>query len=137
MSEYKSIIFAGMWRSFSFQLRGHRNSILTKIKMTTYQIDVNEGMNKSLADLVAPWRPEPLKNYCISNTNLIDVVSGVSLPGAYIFIEQGIISKVEFGSEKPVTVDEVAFEIIDGTGKYVTPGLIDSHVHIASVGRRG
>ncbi|CAI4526404.1 AAR_G0028180.mRNA.1.CDS.1 [Saccharomyces cerevisiae] len=101
--------------------------------MTTYQIDVNEGMNKSLADLVAPWRPEPLKNYCISNTNLIDVVSGVSLPGAYIFIEQGIISKVEFGSEKPVTVDEVAFEIIDGTGKYVTPGLIDSHVHIASV----
>ncbi|GES70307.1 hypothetical protein SCEPF1_0049004600 [Saccharomyces cerevisiae] len=72
--------------------------------MTTYQIDVNEGMN-----------------------------NGVSLLGAYIFIEQGIISKVEFGSEKPVTVDEVAFEIIDGTGKYVTPGLIDSHVHIASV----
>ncbi|CAI4885725.1 CLL_collapsed_G0027940.mRNA.1.CDS.1 [Saccharomyces cerevisiae] len=62
-----------------------------------------------------------------------DVVSGVSLLGAYIFIEQGVISKVEFGSEKPVTVDEVAFEIIDGTGKYVTPGLIDSHVHIASV----
>ena len=64
---------------------------------------------------------------------MIDVVSGVSLLGAYIFIEQGVISKVEFGSEKPVTVDEVAFEIIDGTGKYVTPGLIDSHVHIASV----
>ncbi|CAI4567589.1 ALI_collapsed_G0018060.mRNA.1.CDS.1 [Saccharomyces cerevisiae] len=101
--------------------------------MTTYDIDVNEGMNKSLADLVAPWRPKPLKSYCISNTNLIDVVSGATLPGAYIFIENGMISEVEFGSEKPVTVDEDTFEIIDGAGKYVTPGLIDSHVHVASV----
>lgn len=80
--------------------------------MTTYQIDVNEGMNKSLADLVAPWRPEPLKNYCISNTNLIDVVSGVSLPGAYIFIEQGIISKVEFGSEKPVPLTKLPLKLL-------------------------
>ncbi|CAI4034227.1 hypothetical protein SMKI_10G0110 [Saccharomyces mikatae IFO 1815] len=101
--------------------------------MATSNIDVNEGMDKSLADLVAPWRPKPLQKYCISNTNLIDVVSGTSNSGAYIFIENGIISKVEFSSEKPVAIDEDTFEIIDGTDKYVTPGLIDSHVHIASV----
>ncbi|CAI4061503.1 hypothetical protein N7582_001912 [Saccharomyces uvarum] len=101
--------------------------------MTTKDIDVNEGMNKSLADLVAPWRPKPLEKYCISNTNLIDVVSGTTCPEAYIFIENGVISKVEFGSGKPITVDKDVFNIIDGTGKYVTPGLFDNHVHIASV----
>ncbi|CAI4043427.1 hypothetical protein SKDZ_10G0070 [Saccharomyces kudriavzevii ZP591] len=109
------------------------NGMSTKEAMETRDIDVNEGMNKSLVDLVAPWRRKPLKKICISKTNLIDVVSGTTLPDAYIFVEDGIISSVEFGSEKSIAVDQHAFEIIDGTGKYVTPGFFDNHVHIASV----
>lgn len=94
-------------------------------------IDVNERNNKSLADLVVPWRLKPFSKYLIKNTNLIDVVEGITRTGANIYIEEGTISKVEFG--QATTVDDESFEIIDGTGKYVTPGLFDNHVHMASV----
>ncbi|SCW00759.1 LAFE_0C11364g1_1 [Lachancea fermentati] len=101
--------------------------------MPSNSIDVNERNNKSIADLVAPWRPKALECYCIINTNLIDVISGTTHSGAYIFVEKGIISRVEYESEIPVSVDTENYKVIDGSGKYVTPGLFDNHVHIASV----
>ncbi|KAM3163149.1 Amidohydro-rel domain-containing protein [Lachancea thermotolerans] len=96
-------------------------------------IDVNERNNKKLEDLAVPWRFKPLQKHCIKNTNLIDVVKGTTLPEAYIFVEDGKISRVEFGSGQPVDADSNEYQIIDGTGKYVTPGLFDNHVHMASV----
>ncbi|CAR23776.1 KLTH0E16874p [Lachancea thermotolerans CBS 6340] len=96
-------------------------------------IDVNERNNKKLEDLAVPWRFKPLQKHCIKNTNLIDVVKGTTLPEAYIFVEDGKISRVEFGSGQPVDTDSNEYQIIDGTGKYVTPGLFDNHVHMASV----
>ena len=96
-------------------------------------LDVNERNNKKLEDLVIPWRLKPLQKYCIENTSLIDVVEGSTKSGAYIFIEQGKISKIEFSKGQSIDVDGDEYQIIDGTGKFVTPGLIDNHVHMASV----
>ncbi|CAR21356.1 KLTH0A07810p [Lachancea thermotolerans CBS 6340] len=101
--------------------------------MSSCAIDVNERNNKKLEDLAVPWRFKPLQKYCIKNSNLVDVVEGTTFPEAYIFVENGKISKVEFGSGQPVDVDTNEYQIIDGTGKYVTPGLFDNHVHMASV----
>ncbi|SJM84349.1 related to imidazolonepropionase and related amidohydrolases [Zygosaccharomyces bailii] len=99
--------------------------------MGSSTIDVNERNNKKLEDLVAPWRLKPLKSYCIKNTNLIDVLDGTTKAKAYIFIENGIISRIEFG--KSTVVNRDVYEVIDGTGKFVTPGLFDNHVHMAAV----
>ncbi|CAR22294.1 KLTH0C11968p [Lachancea thermotolerans CBS 6340] len=100
--------------------------------MKTCTIDVNERNNKKLEDLVAPWRLKPPQNYCITNTNLIDVVEGKTHPEAYIFINEGRISKVNFGREPKSEISKY-YEIIDGTGKYVMPGLFDNHVHMGAV----
>ena len=97
------------------------------------EFDVNERNNKNLEDLITPWRLQPLQKICITNTNLIDVVEGISRPESYIFIEDGEVSKVAFGSGKPIDVDSKEYHIIDGTDKYVTPGLFDNHVHMTCV----
>ncbi|AQZ09091.1 hypothetical protein BZL39_A00230 [Zygosaccharomyces parabailii] len=99
--------------------------------MGSSTIDVNERNNKKLEDLVVPWRLKPLKSYCIENTNLIDVLDGTTKAKAYIFIENGIISRIESGESTIVNRD--VYEIIDGAGKFVTPGLFDNHVHMAAV----
>lgn len=99
--------------------------------MGSSTIDVNERNNKKLEDLVVPWRLKPLKSYCIENTNLIDVLDGATKAKAYIFIENGIISRIEFGESTIVNRD--VYEVIDGAGKFVTPGLFDNHVHMAAV----
>lgn len=99
--------------------------------MGSSTIDVNERNNKKLEDLVVPWRLKPLKGYCIENTNLIDVLDGTTRAKAYIFVENGVISRIEYGES--IIVNRDVYESIDGTGKFVTPGLFDNHVHMAAV----
>ncbi|CDH15776.1 probable Similarity to Methanobacterium aryldialkylphosphatase related protein [Zygosaccharomyces bailii ISA1307] len=96
------------------------------------EIDVNERNNKKLDDLIAPWHLEPHNRYCIKDTNIVDVVGGKTLPNSYIYVENGTISKVDQCS-KIILVDEKKYTIIDGSGKFVTPGLFDNHVHVTSV----
>ncbi len=55
----------------------------------------------------------------------IMTATGDELVGADILLEDGVIARL--GRDFDVPVDVV---IIDGTGRFVTPGLIDSHSHI-------
>lgn len=48
-----------------------------------------------------------------------------------ILVEDGIISEVGVDSE----LDGVSMEVIDATGMYVTPGLVDMHVHLRDPGQ--
>jgi imidazolonepropionase-like amidohydrolase len=62
----------------------------------------------------------------ITNATVVDVENGRTQPGQSILLRQGRI--VEVGS----TVRSMAGAIpIDGTGRYVIPGLWDMHVHAA------
>lgn len=57
----------------------------------------------------------------------VTVISGdrtVPLTGANVLIDEGRIVNLSAAAETS------AGEIIDGTGKYLIPGLIDSHVHL-------
>ncbi|SCW03848.1 LAFE_0H00342g1_1 [Lachancea fermentati] len=110
-----------------------RGSPVNDMQTQTTFIDVNERNNKILEDLVAPWRLITPPKYCIQNTNLVDVVEGCVRSGAYIFTEHGMISEIKYGNGKLLNVDSSVYTIIDGTGKYVTPGLFDNHVHVTSV----
>lgn len=61
----------------------------------------------------------------ISNVSVIDVDDGVVVPGQTILIDDGKIVSVSASD----TYTGIAAESIDGTGKFVIPGLIDMHVH--------
>ncbi len=47
-----------------------------------------------------------------------------------IFIDKGVICDVD----ENIELDDLDIEIIDAAGKYVTPGLVDMHVHLRDPG---
>ncbi|CEP65049.1 uncharacterized protein LALA0_S19e00166g [Lachancea lanzarotensis] len=97
----------------------------------SFEIDVNERNWKNLEDLVTPWGINKPEKYCFKNTNLIDVVDGQVKKNAYVYTEGGVISNVVYSDA--TDVDMVGYRVIDGTGKYLMPGLFDNHVHVTSV----
>jgi imidazolonepropionase-like amidohydrolase len=71
---------------------------------------------------------EPL---VIQNVTVIDVSKGSSKSGQSIVIQQGVISAVDRASRIRIPAGAT---IIDGTGKFVIPGLADMHNHLATAG---
>lgn len=65
----------------------------------------------------------------ISNATIVDVESGELVPGRTIFVEDGRIVGILEASRAVVPA---AAREIDATGRYVTPGLWDAHVHSAA-----
>ncbi len=61
--------------------------------------------------VISPERPQPLRN-------------------ATVVVRDDRIVSVTSGAAKPAAAGET---VIDGTGLYLTPGLIDSHVHLNDV----
>jgi hypothetical protein len=69
-------------------------------------------------------KPENTNTYIISNVNIIPMTKDTVLRNKMIYIKDGIINKI---------ADTIAIEnttIIDAQNKYLTPGLIDMHVHV-------
>lgn len=62
----------------------------------------------------------------ISNVNQIDVANGSLLKNRQIVIDSGKIKRITDHIENP----EAYTTTIDGTGKYVIPGLAEMHAHI-------
>lgn len=65
---------------------------------------------------------------CYKNLSLIDGTGKQVLQNAYITVEEGIIKEVGTGCSGKCKEE---YEVVDLDGKYVIPGLIDCHVHIA------
>ena len=70
--------------------------------------------------------PEKHGNILIKSVNIIDVQSGDVLTNRDILIEDGIIKSIDSSG---VSKSNKADIIIDGTGKYIMPGLWDMHTH--------
>ena len=64
----------------------------------------------------------------INNCRLVNVFTGEIYP-AVVYVKDGFIAHVE--TEK-LEGPYGALEIYDGEGRYLIPGLIDSHMHIES-----
>jgi imidazolonepropionase-like amidohydrolase len=81
-----------------------------------------------LAKFPLPERPAPrlAGRLAIENVSVIDVEEGVALPGRTVVIDAGRI--VAVGDSRGIgrPADAIA---IDGTGKFLIPGLWDMHVH--------
>ncbi len=65
--------------------------------------------------------------YCIQNVHIIDPLRG-SIPDQTIIIRDDAIEQIFASGEITLHPNNT---IIDGTGKYIIPGLWDSHVHFA------
>lgn len=83
--------------------------------------------------IVKPWQPSPQRTYIFTSANLIDPVTGTVAENTTIELSDGFVSLVDMsgvGTSDNVDPDAVT---VDMKGKYICPGLIDSHVHIAAV----
>lgn len=68
-----------------------------------------------------------VNDLCIKNAKIINVFNGEILDGS-VYITDGFITHVSY--DKKDNLD--AKEVYDAKGKYMMPGIVDSHVHIES-----
>lgn len=71
-------------------------------------------------------RPSSAGTMSLYNCNVVDVESGKILRGRTVRIEEGVISDISKAASSREDAE------VDMTGKYVMPGMIDSHVHWGS-----
>ena len=76
----------------------------------------------------AAFAPAAGQDLVLENAAVVDVVAGEVLSGATIEIREGRIARILDDEEGAAP----GGERIDLEGRYVLPGLIDAHVHIAS-----
>ena len=63
--------------------------------------------------------------FVIKNVNLLSSNADRFIPNQSVYIEDGKISRIDSIKKLPAN-----YEIVDGNGKYLIPGLIDAHVHL-------
>ena len=83
---------------------------------------------QSLADDSAQVT-QPAGPVMLANGNLIDVETGRVREGVSLLIENGIIRKI--GKNLPTPTGAT---VVDARGKWLMPGLIDSHIHLFQSG---
>lgn len=62
----------------------------------------------------------------VTNIHVVDVELGKVSDDLSLVVENGIILRIV---DREVTLDPQQFNVIDGKGAYVLPGLIDAHTH--------
>ena len=70
-------------------------------------------------------------NYYIKNATLVN--EGQTFV-ASVLVSDGKIAKIVRESQAPEPVEGPAWKVIDATGKYLIPGIIDEHVHFREPG---
>lgn len=80
--------------------------------------------------IIKPWPLPPPRTYVFENINIIDPVSGTVLRNRNVHLAGGTITTITTTNLSPPLQHGTR---IDGTGKYLSPGLIDAHVHLTSV----
>lgn len=74
-------------------------------------------------------RPAAAMPVLIENVTVVSPEREAPLRDAFVFLEGGKIRSV--GTKRPPMPKEA--RVIDGRGRFLVPGLIDSHVHVGSV----
>ena len=87
------------------------------------------GVSTPNADpFASSYRPFPSRPTVIRNVTIM-TAAGPTIRGGSILLRDGKIAEV--GSTVSAPADAL---VLDGTGKYVTPGIIDTHSHIGAGG---
>lgn len=90
-------------------------------------------LKPDLGRIVKPWLPSRQRTYIFTSANVIDPVAGTIIENTTVKLSDGLISSVGTSTSDAVQSLNSNTVQIDLGGKYICPGLIDSHVHIAAV----
>lgn len=77
---------------------------------------------------VKPWLRPAATPYLFYNASVVDVEANSLKPHVTIAIENGKITSITPSSTTPES--RPGFTTVDCSGKFISPGLIDSHVHL-------
>ena len=83
--------------------------------------------------LVKPWKPAPQQTYVFRGAHIVDPVSGSILRNQSVKISGGLVEWVGGTEEDYIIVPTGKDIVVELKGKYLCPGLIDNHVHLAAV----
>ncbi|KAG9235080.1 hypothetical protein BJ875DRAFT_282485 [Amylocarpus encephaloides] len=89
-------------------------------------------MNES-TPLMPPWRPTAQKTYIFINASIVCPLTSRIFHHRTIKISNGYIESITDTEEGYTLVSHPHETTVDLSGKFLCPGLIDSHVHIAAV----
>lgn len=78
---------------------------------------------------IKPWQLPPHKIYIFRNANIVDSENGTIRSGCAVQVSNGIIDKIEEGQ---IPNPDGAI-VVDLAGRFLSPGLIDAHVHLMAV----
>ncbi|KAK1974079.1 amidohydrolase [Colletotrichum cereale] len=79
--------------------------------------------------LIKPWKLPKQNTYLFVNASVVDTVEGAVIENTSVKISNGLIESV--GEEPTDALSDAT--VVDLHGRYVSPGLIDCHVHVSSV----
>ncbi|OLN86398.1 hypothetical protein CCHL11_06441 [Colletotrichum chlorophyti] len=79
--------------------------------------------------LIKPWKLPHQNTYLFLNANVVDTAKGVVVENTNVRISGGRVESIG-ESSAGITSDAI---VVDLQGKYLSPGLIDCHVHVSSV----
>ena len=65
-------------------------------------------------------------DFAVTNCRYLNLFTGEVYP-ATVYVQDGFVAHVE---PNPKSAPEKVKRVIDAGGRYILPGLIDSHVHI-------
>ncbi|KAK2666280.1 Metal-dependent hydrolase, composite domain superfamily [Fusarium oxysporum f. sp. vasinfectum] len=81
---------------------------------------------------IKPWLPKSHNpQYLFKNATVIDPVTGTSVSSQHVFVQRGIIAAIS-SDDTTLPAESSEATIVDVSGKYICPGLIDAHVHISA-----
>jgi imidazolonepropionase-like amidohydrolase len=85
----------------------------------------------ALAQLTATAKHATGKHLAITNVTLIDGTGAAPHHAAAVYVDDGRITNIVNSGAVPEASDKL--DVIDGTGKYLIPGLWDMHAHYEQV----
>ncbi|KAF3038921.1 hypothetical protein E8E11_001622 [Didymella keratinophila] len=80
---------------------------------------------------VKPWLRAAATSYILHNASIVDVEAGEVRPNQTVTIENGKITSITPATGTPT--QRSGYTSVDCSGKFISPGLIDSHVHLIAV----
>ncbi len=89
---------------------------------------VNAGAALLALWLGAACRDLPPDGYALVGATLIDGSGGSPLPDAVVVVRRGLIESVGVQSDFQLPARTIQ---VDATGRWIVPGLIDAHAHVA------
>jgi imidazolonepropionase-like amidohydrolase len=104
-----------------------------KNKLLYLQIKVMKRCCLLLLLLAAQiYLPAQQRPVWITNVNVVNTSVGKIIPASTVVVQDGIIKQVVKYNSKIVVPDTVT--VMDATGKYLMPGMIDGHIHFFQSG---